>query len=83
MKVPLYEDVAALVGIVIAAGGLFVTQSTGDTVYDGIASIGVGVVLSVVAFQLGTDSRAPDRTSGSSGREATRARDHRALRRSQ
>jgi len=58
MKVPLYEDIAALVGLVIAAGGLFVTQLTGNTVFDGIASIGVGVVLSVVAFQLGADSRA-------------------------
>jgi cation diffusion facilitator family transporter len=57
MKVPLYEDMAALVGLLIAAGGLFVTQSTGDTVYDGIASMGIGVVLSIVAFQLGSDSR--------------------------
>ena len=58
MKVPLYEDLAALAGLVIAAGGLLVTQLTANTVYDGIASIGVGVVLSVVAFQLGADSRA-------------------------
>jgi cation diffusion facilitator family transporter len=57
MKVPLYEDVAALVGLVIAAAGLFVTQLSGNTLYDGIASIGIGVVLSVVAFQLGADSR--------------------------
>jgi cation diffusion facilitator family transporter len=58
MKVPLYEDAAALVGLVIAAAGLFVTQLTGNTVFDGLASIGIGVVLSVVAFQLGSDSRA-------------------------
>jgi cation diffusion facilitator family transporter len=57
MKVPLYEDVAALVGLVIAAAGLFFTQLTSNTVYDGIASIGIGAVLSVVAFQLGADSR--------------------------
>jgi cation diffusion facilitator family transporter len=57
MKVPLYEDVAALVGLVIAAAGLFFTQLTSNTVYDGIASIGIGAVLSVVAFQLGSDSR--------------------------
>jgi divalent metal cation (Fe/Co/Zn/Cd) transporter len=55
--VPLYEDVAALVGLVIAAAGLFFTQLTSNTVYDGIASIGIGAVLSVVAFQLGADSR--------------------------
>jgi divalent metal cation (Fe/Co/Zn/Cd) transporter len=58
MKVPLYEDSAALVGLLIAAAGLLVTQLTGNTLYDGIASIGVGVVLSIVAFQLGRDSRA-------------------------
>jgi cation diffusion facilitator family transporter len=58
MKVPLYEDVAALVGLVIAAAGLFVTQLTSNRIFDGIASIGIGVMLSVVAFQLGSDSRA-------------------------
>jgi cation diffusion facilitator family transporter len=57
LKVPLYEDVAALVGVVIAAAGLFVTQVTGNHVYDGIASIGVGVVLMIVAWELGADSR--------------------------
>ncbi|MBV9453658.1 MAG: hypothetical protein JOZ19_06000, partial [Rubrobacter sp.] len=58
LKVPLYEDVAALIGVAIAAAGLFVTQLTGTSVYDGIASIGVAVVLGVVAFALGADSRA-------------------------
>lgn len=58
IKVPLYEDTAALVGLIIAAAGLFITQETGNKIFDGIASIGVGVVLSIVAFQLGADSRA-------------------------
>lgn len=57
LKVPLYEDVAALIGIAIAALGLVLTQLTGSHVYDGMASIGVGLVLIFVAFQLGTDSR--------------------------
>ena len=56
LKVPLYEDVAALTGIVIAALGLFLTQLTGNHVYDGIASVGVGLVLIFVALQLGIDS---------------------------
>jgi divalent metal cation (Fe/Co/Zn/Cd) transporter len=38
--------------------GLFVTQITGSYVFDGIASIGIGVVLAFVAFELGADSRA-------------------------
>jgi cation diffusion facilitator family transporter len=81
MKVPLYEDVAALVGLVIAAAGLLFTQLSGNTLYDGIASIDIGAVLSVVAFQLGADSRtlllgaaAPQE------RQTARARDHRSLR---
>ena len=57
MKVPLYEDAAALTGLVIAALGLFLAQVTGDTIFDGIASIVVGVVLIAVAWELGTDSR--------------------------
>jgi divalent metal cation (Fe/Co/Zn/Cd) transporter len=56
--VPLYDDAAMLMGIAIATVGLFVTQLTGNSVYDDIASIGVGIVLGVVAFALGADSRA-------------------------
>lgn len=58
LKVPLYEDAAALTGLLIAFGGLILTQTTGDVIYDGLASIGVGVVLIAVAWELGTDSRA-------------------------
>lgn len=58
MKVPLYEDMAALVGVVIAVSGIFLTQITGQHYYDGIASIGIGLVLIFVAWELGTDSRA-------------------------
>ncbi len=58
MKVPLYEDAAALTGLAIAAAGLLLTQLTDNHVYDGIASIGVGVILGFVAFELGADSRA-------------------------
>ncbi len=57
IKVPLYEDIAALAGLVIAAVGLFATQVTGNPIFDGLASIGIGVILIVVAFQLGADSR--------------------------
>jgi cation diffusion facilitator family transporter len=57
MKVPLYEDVAAITGIAVAAAGLLLTQITGSHVYDGLASIGIGVILVFVAWELGTDSR--------------------------
>ena len=58
MKVPLYEDAAALTGLVIAACGLLLTELTGNHLYDGLASVGVGLVLVIVAWELGTDSRA-------------------------
>jgi divalent metal cation (Fe/Co/Zn/Cd) transporter len=58
MKVPLYEDAAALLGLLIAASGLYATQLTGNGIYDGIASIGIGGVLAFVAWELGRDSRA-------------------------
>ncbi|HKH10255.1 MAG TPA: cation diffusion facilitator family transporter [Rubrobacter sp.] len=58
MKVPFYEDIAALVGLFIAFAGLFLSEITGSHVFDGIGSIGVGLVLIFVAWRLGKDSRA-------------------------
>jgi len=57
MKVPLYEDFAALLGIILAASGLLLTQTTGSHVFDGAASVGIGFILIFVAWRLGTDSR--------------------------
>jgi cation diffusion facilitator family transporter len=48
----LFEDVAALVGLSAALGGLLMTQLTGNGVWDGIGSIVVGVTLFGVAFFL-------------------------------
>jgi divalent metal cation (Fe/Co/Zn/Cd) transporter len=57
MKVPLYEDAAALTGLVIAAVGLLLLQVTGNEIFDGLASICIGLLLLFVAWELGTDSR--------------------------
>jgi cation diffusion facilitator family transporter len=46
------EDSAALVGIVIALIGVGLHQATGSAVFDGIASLLIGVLLLVVAFVL-------------------------------
>ncbi len=56
-KSVLFEDSAALVGIVLAALGLFTHQLTGSSVGDGIASLLIGLTLSLVAFLLGRTNR--------------------------
>ena len=48
--VVLFEDVAALIGLFAALGGLAMTQLTGNQVWDGIGSIVVGVTLFAVAY---------------------------------
>jgi cation diffusion facilitator family transporter len=57
VKAALFEDTAAVIGLALAAGGLLLEQLTGSPVYDGGASIAIGVLLIVVAFRLGMDSR--------------------------
>ncbi len=47
--VVLFEDVAALVGLLSAFAGLLLTQLTGNGVWDGVGSIIVGITLFVVA----------------------------------
>jgi cation diffusion facilitator family transporter len=50
--VVLFEDVAALVGLFAALGGLLMTQVTGNAVWDGVGSLVVGVTLFAVAYFL-------------------------------
>jgi cation diffusion facilitator family transporter len=52
VKAVTFEDSAALVGLVLAALGLFLEQVTGDPVWDGISAILIGVLLIVVACVL-------------------------------
>ncbi len=46
------EDSAALVGLAIAFTGVWLSETTGDPVYDAIASISIGALLTVVATAL-------------------------------
>jgi cation diffusion facilitator family transporter len=60
-KTVIFEDSAALVGIVIAAVGLYLTEHHagpgGGAYWDGLASMAIGVVLAIVAFVLARSSR--------------------------
>jgi cation diffusion facilitator family transporter len=57
VKAALFEDSAALAGLVLAAAGLLLDQLTGSGVWDGAASIAIGALLVAVAIRLGLDSR--------------------------
>ena len=60
-KTVLFEDSAALLGIMIAAAGLVMTDfevgGSAGAYWDGVASILIGLVLAVVAFVLARSSR--------------------------
>lgn len=53
----LFEDLAALTGLVFALGGVLVARYTGNELWDGVASILVGLVLGAVAWFLAVDSK--------------------------
>jgi cation diffusion facilitator family transporter len=55
--VVVFEDSAALLGLLVALGGLVAYQVTGNPVYDAIASIGIGVVLILTALILALESK--------------------------
>ena len=56
-KTVLFEDSAAVIGVVLAFAGVMLFQLTGNQVYDGLASVAIGVLLAVVAFALGRDTK--------------------------
>ena len=51
------EDSAALAGIAIAATGIFLTDITGNQVFDAISSILIGCLLMAFAFFLASENR--------------------------
>jgi divalent metal cation (Fe/Co/Zn/Cd) transporter len=53
-----FEDSAAVLGIFVAAGGTTAAILTGDSRWDGIASLMIGAILAGVAFLLAQESKA-------------------------
>ena len=56
-KTVAFEDTAALVGIVLAAVGISLHAASGSGVWDGVASILIGILLVGVAVALGAQSK--------------------------
>jgi divalent metal cation (Fe/Co/Zn/Cd) transporter len=56
--VVLFEDSAAVVGLVIAAVGLSLTEVTGNGRWDGMASVLIGLLLAAVAWFLAVEMKA-------------------------
>jgi cation diffusion facilitator family transporter len=53
----LFEDLAALFGLAVALGGVYLTRATGNLAWDGAASIVVGLALGGVAWILARDTQ--------------------------
>jgi len=52
LLVVLFEDSVAVLGIIVAATGLLIADATGNAVWDGIASMVIGVMLTITAWIL-------------------------------
>ncbi len=57
MFVVLFEDGAALLGLFVALIGIWLAQATGNAVFDGIASVVIGLILAVTAIVLARETK--------------------------
>jgi cation diffusion facilitator family transporter len=58
LVVVLLEDSAALAGLLVALAGVGLVALTGDALYDGLASVMIGIILGVVALLLARETKA-------------------------
>ncbi|MFI8294008.1 cation diffusion facilitator family transporter [Streptomyces sp. ms191] len=57
LPVVLLEDLGALVGLVLALGGVGLALATGDGVWDGIGTLCIGVLLILIALVLAAETK--------------------------
>jgi cation diffusion facilitator family transporter len=57
LPVVLLEDFAALIGLVLAFFGVVLTLLTGNGIYDGIATVGIGLLLVTIAVVLAIETK--------------------------
>ncbi|GAA1010046.1 MULTISPECIES: cation diffusion facilitator family transporter [Streptomyces] len=57
LPVVLLEDLGALVGLVLALGGVGLALITGDSIWDGIGTICIGVLLVLIAVVLAAETK--------------------------
>jgi cation diffusion facilitator family transporter len=55
--VVVFEDSAALLGLLVAMGGIFLYQITGNPVFDGLASVIIGLILAATAAWLAFETK--------------------------
>jgi len=55
--VVLFEDTAAMLGLLAALAGVYLSQVTGNPVYDGVASVVIGVILGFTAAFLAYETK--------------------------
>ncbi|MGP4089910.1 cation diffusion facilitator family transporter [Streptomyces sp. KR55] len=57
LPVVLLEDLGALVGLILALGGVGLALITGDSVWDGIGTLCIGVLLILIALVLAAETK--------------------------
>lgn len=57
MFVVLFEDSAAMLGLVVALFGIWLAQYTGNAVFDGMASVVIGIILGGTAIWLAVETK--------------------------
>ncbi|GAA1996521.1 cation diffusion facilitator family transporter [Nakamurella flavida] len=74
LPVVLLEDIAALIGLVLALVGVSLSVITGDGIWDGIGTVAIGILLIVVAIVLGIEVKSLLIGEGATPQDAERIR---------